>query len=286
MSLRDGGRYNSELEKGMLSGKTIVVTGAASGIGAECARVLKARGARVVGVDLNDCAKTGGVDRALRADLSDPAEIDRVAREIGPGADGLCNIAGLPSLPDAAKVLRVNFLAVRRLTLALVPAMSDGASIVNMASIAGRNWAASRSDIRELLALADFAAAAALCESKEVNGLRAYFLSKEALLVWTMQNRWTWRERGIRMNCVCPGPVDTPLLARLLQDVGNHNEEARRQMDRAGTPEDIAAAAAFLCADESRWFRGASLPCDGGLSAHMILQDAEFPSKGWGERKG
>ena len=265
----------------MLNGKTIVVTGAASGIGAECARVLKARGALVVGVDLNDCGGTGGVDRALRADLSDAADIDRVVREIGANADGLCNIAGLPSMPDAAKVLRVNFLAVRKLTLALVPTMRDGASVVNMASLAGRGWAEARDDIRKLISLSDFDSAAALCESRGIGGLRAYFLSKEALMVWTMQNRWTWRERGIRMNCVCPGPVETPLLTRLMQDIGEHNEEARKQMDRAGTPADIAPIAAFLCADESRWFRGASLHCDGGLSAHMLLKDADFPSKGW-----
>ena len=263
----------------MLKGKTIVVTGAASGIGAECARVLKARGATVVGADLNDCAQTPGVDRALRVDLSDPADIDRLVRDIGSGADALCNIAGLPSLPDAAKVLQVNFLAVRRLTLALVPTLRDGASVVNMASLAGRKWADSRDDIRELAALPDFQSAADFCEKRSVGGLRAYFLSKEALLAWTMQNRWIWRDRGIRMNCVCPGPVETPLLDRLMQDIGDHNIEARQRMDRAGTPADIAPMVAFLCADESRWMRGAALPCDGGLSAHMLLNEAGFPSE-------
>jgi len=264
-----------------LNGKNIIVTGAASGIGAECARLLAACGAQVTGVDLNDCTKTEGVARALLADLSVAAEIDRLAGEVGSEIDGLCNIAGLPSLPDAAKVLQVNFLAVRRLTLALAPLMNDGASIVNMASLAGRKWAESEDDIRRLLALPDFDSAAAFCREREITGLRAYLLSKEALLVWTMQNRWTWRERGIRMNCINPGPVDTPLLADLLKDIGDQNIEARRQMDRPGAPADIAPAAAFLCSDESQWFRGAALQCDGGLSAYMFLQDAGFPSKGW-----
>lgn len=260
----------------MLDGKTIVVTGAASGIGAACARFLTGRGAFVIGVDLNDCAGAG-VGRALRADLSDEAQIENVAEEIGGGIDGLCNIAGLPSLPDAAKVLRVNFMAARKLTLALIPAMNDGASVVNIVSLIARDWAKSRDDICALLALRDFESAAAFCEERGVDGLRAYCLSKEASLVWTMQNRWTWRERGIRVNCINPGPVDTALLSRLMQDIGDSNEEARRQMDRAGLPEDIAPAAAFLCSDESRWFRGAALQCDGGLSAYMLLRDAGFP---------
>lgn len=97
----------------MLDGKTIIVTGAASGIGAACARFLTGRGAFVIGVDLSDSAGEG-VGRALRADISDEAQIESVAEEIGGGIDGLCNIAGLPSLPDAAKVLRVNFMAVRK----------------------------------------------------------------------------------------------------------------------------------------------------------------------------
>ena len=66
-----------------------------------------------------------------------------------------------------------------------------------------------------------------------------------------MQNRWTWRDRGIRMNSVSPGPVDTPILGDFLQTLGARAEEDRRVMDRPGTPKDIAPVIAFLLSDLS-----------------------------------
>ena len=103
----------------------------------------------------------------------------------------------------------------------------------------------------------------------ELADARNYFFCKELLIVWTMLNRWTWRDRGIRMNCVSPGPVDTPILPDFIESLGKRAEEDMRVMDRPGTPEDIAPLVAFLCSDTSAWIRGANLPCDGGLYSHI-----------------
>jgi NAD(P)-dependent dehydrogenase (short-subunit alcohol dehydrogenase family) len=85
-----------------------------------------------------------------------------------------------------------------------------------------------------------------------------------------LQNRWTWRERGIRMNAVSPGPVDTPILKDFLQTLGARAEEDMRVMDRPGRPEDIAPVVAFLLSDASAWIRGANIPVDGGMSSHIL----------------
>ena len=78
----------------------------------------------------------------------------------------------------------------------------------NLASLAGLGWAESKDAVLASAAL-DFNEVAAFCVQHGIAGGRSYSFSKEALIVWTMQNRWTWRSRGIRMNAVSPGPVDT-----------------------------------------------------------------------------
>jgi len=85
-------------------------------------------------------------------------------------------------------------------------------------------------------------------------GGRSYFFSKEALVAWTLQNRWTWRARGIRMNAVSPGPVDTPILQDFVATLGARAEEDMRVMDRPGTPADIAPVVAFLLSDASHLY--------------------------------
>lgn len=252
-----------------IEGHTVIVTGAASGIGRETSIELTRRGARVIGVDKHDAVP---VDLFYRVDLADPASIDELVDRLPAGADGLCNIAGVPPSQHGSLVLAVNTLALIRLTVALVPKLADGASIVNVASMAGNGWRDHLDQVTELLALPwdaldDFVARRQLAE-----GARSYFLSKEAVIVWTMQNRWTWRDRGIRMNCVSPGPVDTPILDDFLETLGDRAQESVRNMDRFGHPSDVAPVVAFLLSDEARWFRGANLTPDGGMGAHLALK--------------
>ena len=121
----------------MNEGQTIIVTGAASGIGAQTVDALKANGARVIGVDINE---TDACDAFIRADLSDPSSIAELVDELPSGADGLANIAGLPPTSAAELVIKVNLLGLREFTNALVPKLADGASIVNLASLAGFGW--------------------------------------------------------------------------------------------------------------------------------------------------
>lgn len=250
----------------MLTGKTIIVTGAASGIGAATARLVQAWGGRVIAVDRHEPAEPAEI--FFRADLSDRAAIDALVAALPDGADGLANIAGVPPTRPPAEVLRVNLVGLKHLTVQLVPKLADGAAIVNLASLAGLDWAESLPAIRDSEDLG-FDGVEAFCEQHGIEGARSYVFSKEALIAWTHRNRWTWRDRGIRMNAVSPGPVDTPILPDFLASLGDRARAEMAVMDRPGRPEDVAPLVGFLLSDASAWIRGANLPVDGGMHAYV-----------------
>ena len=253
----------------MVKGKRIIVTGSSSGIGWETARILSEQGADVLGVDVNK--NFDHVEEFYRADLGDPRTIDALIDVLPDEIDGLVNNAGIPPTVDASRLIRVNLIGVKRLTYGLIPKLSDGASIVNVASLAGFGWPKAVEAIRDTGNL-DFHNLDKFIEKWKVSSDtgRSYFFSKEALIVWTMQNRWTWRDRRIRMNSVSPGPVDTPILQDFLETLGARAEEDQRVMDRPGMPEDIAPVIMFLLSDMTSWIRGTNIPTDGGMSSNIL----------------
>ncbi|MFC3851986.1 coniferyl-alcohol dehydrogenase [Salinispirillum marinum] len=261
--------------KKILKDKTIVVTGSSSGIGLATAAQIKRLGGRVLGVDIHaphgDAADV--VDEFYKADLSQQAMIDALVFALPQGIDGLANIAGLPPTAPAEKVLAVNLVGLKYLTEKLIPKMNNGASIVNLASLAGGGWADAISTIKASEGLT-FDAVADFVRQHNVSsvGGRSYFFSKEALIVWTLQNRWTWRERGIRMNAVSPGPVDTPILGDFIETLGARAEKDMATMDRPGHPDDIAPVVAFLLSDMTTWIRGTNIPVDGGMASHLLCE--------------
>ena len=124
--------------KDIVKGKRILVTGSSSGIGLETARLLSEQGAEVLGLDINK--GFDHVDEFYRADLSDPRTIDALIDVLPEDIDGLVNNAGLPPTQPANRLLLVNWLGLKRLTHGLIPKLTDAASIVNVASLAGHGW--------------------------------------------------------------------------------------------------------------------------------------------------
>ena len=89
-------------------------------------------------------------------------------------------------------------------------------------------------------------------------------------MVWTMQIRWTWRDRGINMNANRSGAVYTPILKDFIETLGARAEDDMRTLDRPATPRDIAPVVAFALSDEAKWFRGANLTVDGGMFPRVM----------------
>jgi NAD(P)-dependent dehydrogenase (short-subunit alcohol dehydrogenase family) len=253
----------------LLQDKTILVTGCASGIGWETARLVKALGGDVIGVDINKIEDH--VDELYIADLSDRMSIKALVNALPSGIDGIANIAGLPPTAPADKVIKVNLVGLKFFTNAMIGKLNDGASIVNLASLAGFGWPQAVPAIKASEDLT-FEGVEGFIETHKVGNEsgRSYFFSKEALIVWTMKNRWTWRDRNIRMNAISPGPVDTPILKDFIETLGDRAEEDMKVMDRPGHATDIAPVVAFLLSDMTHWIRGTNIPADGGMSSHLL----------------
>ncbi|MBD2222797.1 coniferyl-alcohol dehydrogenase [Calothrix sp. FACHB-1219] len=247
---------------------TIVVTGASSGIGKRTSELLLADGAKVIALDRN--APSYEVSQYIPVDLSDQASIDAAVFKIkGEQLHGLCNIAGVPGTVPDDVVARVNYLGLRHLTTSLLPQVTPGGAIVNIASIAGMKWRDHAEKLVELARVADWTEAQEWISRHEFLRVEAYRRYKEALVVWsqTMAGEWV-RRYGVRMNCVSPGPVDTPILEDFKESLGRKGVNDLIDMTgRAGTPADIAPAVVFLLSDAAKWVVGVDLTVDGGLNA-------------------
>jgi NAD(P)-dependent dehydrogenase (short-subunit alcohol dehydrogenase family) len=251
-------------------GKTIVITGVSSGIGAETARLLRLKGARVIGMDRNDPSIT--VDGFVKADLSEQSAIDAAFRQLPERFDALCNVAGVPGTSPVDLVARVNYLGLRHLATRALERLPQGGSIVNISSILGAEWPA-RLDLHKALGeTTSFEAGLAFLAKHPAPQETCYQYFKEALIVWTVTQSQKWfLSHGVRMNCVAPGPVFTPILGDFVQMLGEERvQKDAHRMKRPALADEVAPVVAFLCADESRWVSGVNLPVDGGLASTYL----------------
>ena len=251
-------------------GKTIVITGSSSGIGAETARLLRLQGARVIGVDRNEPMIT--LDGFIKADLSEQSTIDAAIKQLPERIDALCNIAGVPGTANVDLVARVNYLGLRHLCQRVLDRMPAGGSIVNIASILGAEWPQRMELHKALGETPSFEAGLAFLAKKPVPHETCYQYFKEALIVWTVTQSQKWfLERGVRMNCVAPGPVFTPILGDFVSMLGaDRVQKDAHRMKRPALADEVAPVIAFLCSDAARWVSGVNLPVDGGLASTYL----------------
>ena len=244
------------------------ITGVASGIGAALAARLLARGCRVTGFDVRPPAEAPFACHAV--DLADLASIETAMSQAAGPFDGLCNNAGVsPRAGQEAAILTINYFAQRAVTRAVLPRLAPGASIVNMASRAGARWRENIAQVRRLAALdpTDPADVAAFVRDEHLDAARAYNLSKEALIAWTLAEAEPMTARGGRINAVCPGAVSTGLLSDFAAAFGEAMARNVARAGRPGQPAEIAAIADFLLSPDSSWLRGAEISPDGGMGA-------------------
>ena len=251
-------------------GKTIVITGASSGIGAETARLLRLQGARVIGMDRNDPTIT--LDGFVKADLSEQATIDAAFKQLPERFDALCNVAGVPGTAPVDLVARVNYLGLRHLSARALDRLPEGGSIVNISSILGAEWPARLDAHKALAETPSFEAGLAWLARRPVPQETCYQYFKEALIVWTITQSQKWfLQRGVRMNCVAPGPVFTPILGDFVTMLGEERvQKDAHRMKRPAFSDEVAPVIAFLCSDASRWVSGINLPVDGGLASTYV----------------
>lgn len=253
-----------------LQGKTIVITGTSSGIGAEVARLARFQGARVIGMDRNDPSLT--LDGFVKADLGSTAAIDAAVAQLPKHIDGFCNIAGVPGTADGDLVARVNYLGLRYLTEAVLSRIPRGGSIVNVASILGAEWPLRLDLHKELAATKGFDAGAHWLRDHPVPHANCYQYFKEALIVWNATQSQEWfLGKGVRMNCVAPGPVFTPILGDFVSMLGEERvQKDAHRMLRPAFADEVAAVIAWLCSDAARWVSGTNIPVDGGLASTYL----------------
>jgi NAD(P)-dependent dehydrogenase (short-subunit alcohol dehydrogenase family) len=244
--------------------RVVMVTGAASGIGAGLASHFVSLGDRVIALDMDRGGLTSLADRLSSpnlmlalADVTDDAQVERALAESTARfghPEVLVNNAGTTGGPQATtlhetppdvvdRVVNVNLRAVIRLTAAVLPAMLERRRgvIVNIASVAG---------------LVAFPARA------------AYSITKAAVIQVTRVIAVDYGHQGIRSVALCPGVIDTPMTYwRLAQPALREEVLTRIPQRTIGTVSDVVGAAAFFASDEARYCNGAAIPIDGGYLA-------------------
>ena len=245
-----------------LTGKRVLVTGAASGIGAACARRFADEGATVAGLDLAAKPSGSACNAWVRADVADESAVATAVAEATDslGAiDVLVNAAGVLSVGGAdtlevaewERVLGVNLKGTWLVSKHVVPQMvaAGSGSIVNLASIEG---------------LEGF------------SGQTAYNVSKGGVVLLTRNMAADFGPAGVRVNCLCPGLIETPMTSILEDPAFAPVRDAFvdwHLLGRAGQPEEVAAAALFLASDDASFVHGAALVVDGGLTAGRRFPD-------------
>ena len=258
-----------------MAGSTYAVTGVASGIGAQLARILKEQGDRVIGLDIRETKDN--VDHFITLDLNDQISISAAVAQIDFPLDGLCNNAGLPPrLGLEQTILQVNFLGTRAFTQAVLPHLREGGSIVNMASRAGHGWRDGLDQVKRLASLTQRDQLADFLAAEQIDATRCYNLTKEAVILWTVAEAEQMVQRGIRVNSLSPGGIATGILGDFQRVFGAAMARNIERAGRAGQPEEVAEVAAFLLSPASHWIKGTDIAIDGGMGAFNMADAMEL----------
>ncbi|HEY1842489.1 MAG TPA: SDR family oxidoreductase [Mycobacterium sp.] len=257
--------------------KTVVVTGAATGVGAALVdRLRAAHAGRVIALDIKTC--TEPIHEFILADLSDPAAIDDAIHRLPDGIDVLFNNAGVAATLPLPVVIGVNVLAPRRLIAGLHQRMPAGSAVVNTASTAGGGFTERLPQILELLGIDDWSQALDWVEAHPGLTQNVYGFSKECAQVLTLLQATPLAKHGIRINSVCPGLIDTPLIADFQTSMGAPILDwmTSQSGGRKARPDEIADALAFLGSDAASYINGTNLLIDNGFSAAITTNQIDY----------
>lgn len=245
-----------------IEGKVAIVTGGSRDIGRSVSEKLAAAGARVVVNYLNNrengdatvraIEAAGGTAIAVAADVTRLPDVDNLVAEsqrtFGDSVDILVNVAGglvarktLQEMDESffEGVMKLNVTSTFLMTRAVVPLMGDGGSIINLASLAGRDGGGP--------------------------GAAAYATSKGAVMTFTRSMAKELGPKNIRVNCVCPGMIDTSFHDTFTKAEVRKNVASATPLRREGSPGEVADLVVYLASGASGFITGASLDINGGL---------------------
>ncbi|HWH26778.1 MAG TPA: SDR family NAD(P)-dependent oxidoreductase [Pseudolysinimonas sp.] len=257
---------------GRLEGKSIIVTGGGSGIGASSGRLFARHGARVVLADIDpeaaervaeDIRKSGGDALTVRVDVTDyddnVAMVAETLKAYG-RVDGVYANAGIPGGHTAHEITPEEWRRVIDIDL-------TGAFYSSKAALVAMREQGSGAILLQ----------ASICASSGIKGTVAYSAAKAGLVGLTYQMAVEYAEQGIRVNAISPGTTPTPLVERLYRErAATRGTTAESDLERTassypmkrlGTTEEIANLALFLLSDEASFITGADVPIDGGFTA-------------------
>jgi NAD(P)-dependent dehydrogenase (short-subunit alcohol dehydrogenase family) len=252
-------------------GKRVVVSGGGgAGMGAAAVQGLVELGAEVHVLDLKDAPVPVASQQVV--DLREPDAVAAAVEKIGGRIDSLFNCAGLPGPPFSdIDTMLVNFAAPRHLAALVAPRMTDGGSICSISSTAGSGYLLNIQKWLPLAKTADYAEAKAWIESHPEEIASGYSPSKEALIIWTMDAAMDYAAQGIRLNCISPGPTDTPMMPAFEDFAGGGAiiDLFAQGLGRRSRPAEQGWPMIFLNSDAASYIAGENVNTDGGTVSAM-----------------
>ena len=247
--------------------RTIVVTGSGSGLGAAIGRRLEKEDVRIIGIDIHgaeieaNLGTSEGREHAISASLE--ASDGRL--------DGVVSCAGVGPYGEAKDITRVNYFGAIEMLDGLLDALAKGEepAAVAISSVGGAVQALAIPEFLEACHAGDESLAQQIIDGKDGN--TAYVNAKRALAQACRRRAKNWGQRGVRLNIVAPGTMETPMLDKLLADP-DHAPAIRAlpvPLGRSAPAEEVASTVAFLLGPDARYVHGTVLFVDGGAQAVM-----------------
>jgi NAD(P)-dependent dehydrogenase (short-subunit alcohol dehydrogenase family) len=261
------------------AGRHVVVTGAASGMGAAVVQLLLDLGARVTAIDVNPVALP--VHQALQADLRDQAAIEAAAESVEGPVHGYFGSAGLPGAPFSdLDVMLVNFVGSRYLVDLVLSKIPAGGAIAVVASNAAMGWQLEVEKLMELVNTEGFDAGKQWCESHpEAMQPDVYSFSKKVVNAWVASRAGALITKGKRLNCINPGPTATAMMPHFVRNAGQQTIDAFiGPIKRQATPEEQAWPLIFLNSPRASYVNGETFTTDGGFFGALQTGQVDLSS--------
>jgi NAD(P)-dependent dehydrogenase (short-subunit alcohol dehydrogenase family) len=251
----------ADIDRFRYDGKRVVVVGGATGMGAAAAQTVGGLGAEVIVLD--HAPVTFDVAQAISVDLRDRAAIDAALAEIDGPIHALFNAAGVAD--GTPGIMKINFIAHRHIIETLIGdgRLVPGSAVCMISSVGGLGWQANLPILTDFLETPDYESAVAWIESHK--GTDNYGFSKQVMNLYVAAQAYPFLQKGVRINCICPGPTDTPL-ARANADVWLTFAQDYR--DATGSaqlvPQQMGDVMVFLNSDAASGISGVNVLVDVG----------------------